>query len=162
MLLSMRARRIFPVLVLAALGAPAAVFGQAAAESAVDRPGIGTLVPALDRVESETNELQSLGRLALGDLRVVRVGSVLATGERGAFEDALARNRTQVDELRRFLSTADLQVVGADEVAMTLGEYLNGNDVGVREVVAVDVAGSAVTLFVDEPELEVGVERTTP
>lgn len=157
----MRARRILPVLALAALGGPAAVFGQAA-ESVVDRPGIGTLVPALDRVESETNELQSLGRLALGDLRVVRVGSVIATGERGAFEDALARNRTQVEELRRFLSTADLQVVGADEIAMTLGEYLNGNDVGVREVVAVDVAGSAVTLFVDEPELEVGVETTTP
>jgi hypothetical protein len=160
MLESMRARRILPVLVLAALSAPAAVFGQAAVESAVDRPGIGTLLPALDRVGTETNELQSLGRLALGDLRVVRVGSVIASEERGTFEEALARNRTQVEELRKFLSTSDLQIVGADEATMTLGEYLNGNDVGVREVVAVEVAGSAVTLFVDEPEVEVGVERT--
>ena len=90
----------------------------------------------------------------------MRVGSVIGNDERGTFEEALARNRTQVDELRKFLSTADLQVVGADEVTMTLGEYLNGNDVGVREVVAVDVAGGAVTLFVDEPEVEVGVETT--
>ena len=132
------------------LSAPSAAFGQ---DTAADRPGIGTLVPALDRVETETNELQSLGRLALGDLRVVRVGSVIGDAERETFEDALARNRTQVDELRKFLSTTDLQVVGADEVTMTMGEYLNGHDVGVREVVAVDVAGGAVTLFVDEPEV---------
>jgi hypothetical protein len=89
-----------PVLLVAILVAPAAARGQAGAESAADRPGIGTL------------------------------------------------------------STADLQIVGADEVGMTLREYLNGNDVGVREVVAVDVAGGAVTLYVDEPEVEVGVERT--
>ena len=156
----MTTSRILSLAAVLALLAPAAAYAQAGAESAVDRPGIGTLVPALDRVESETNELQSLGRLALGDLRVVLVGSVIGGEERGTFEDALARNRTQVDELRKFLSTTDLQVVGADEVTMTLGEYLNGNDVGVREVVAVDVAGSAVTLYVDEPEVEVGVERT--
>jgi hypothetical protein len=141
-----------------ALGAPAAAFGQAGAESATDRPGIGTLVPALDRVEDETNELQSLGRVAVGDLRVVRVAGVVAGDERATFEEALARNRTQVDELRSFLRTTDLQVVGADAATMTLREYLNGNDVGIRQVVAVSVTGSAVTLFVDESELEVGVE----
>ena len=148
------------LLLVAILAAPAAARGQVGTESAADRPGIGTLVPALDRVESETHELQSLGRLALDDLRVVRVGSVLGVDERGAFEDALARNRTQVDELRKFLGTTDLQVVGADDVTMSLAEYLNGNDVGVRQVVAISVSGGAVTLFVDEPELEVGVERT--
>ncbi len=141
-----------------ALGAPAAALGQAGAESATDRPGIGTLVPALDRVEDETNELQSLGRVAVGDLRVVRVAGVVAGDERATFEEALARNRTQVDELRSFLRTTDLQVVGADAATMTLREYLNGNDVGIRQVVAVSVTGSAVTLFVDESELEVGVE----
>ena len=160
MLVSVRSRRILPVLVLAALGAPAAAHAQVGADSATDRPGMGTLVPALDRVETETNELQSLGRLALGDLRVVRVRGVIGDAERGTFEDALARNRTQIEELRKFLSTTDLQVVGADEVPMTMGEYLNGHDVGVREVVAVDVAGAAVTLFVDDPEVEIGVERT--
>jgi hypothetical protein len=156
----MTTRRILRLIVMLGLAAPAAAYAQAGAESAVDRPGIGTLVPALDRVQSETNELQALGRLSLGDLQVVRVGSVIVGEERGTFEEALARNRTQVDELRKFLSTTDLQVVGADEVTMTLGEYLSGNDVGVREVVAVDVAGAAVTLFVDEPEVEIGVERT--
>ncbi len=156
----MTTRRVVSFAALLALVAPAAAQAQAGAESAVDRSGIGTLVPALDRVESEANELQSLGRVVLGDLRVVRVASVIASAERGTFEDALARNRTQVDELRKFLSTTDLQVVGADEVTMTLGEYLTGNDVGVREVVAVDVAGGAVTLYVDEPEVEIGVERT--
>ncbi len=156
----MSIRRTLHLMGILVLVAPAAARGQAGAESAADRPGIGTLVPALDRVESETHELQSLGRLALGDLRVVRVGSILGVDERAAFEDALARNRTRVDELRKFLATTDLQVVGADDVAMTLSEYLNGNDVGVRQVVAVSVSGGAVTLFVDEPELEVGVERT--
>jgi hypothetical protein len=156
----MTMRRSLSLIVFLCLAGPVAARAQEGVESAVDRPGIGTLVPALDRVESETNELQSLGRLSLGDLRVVRVGSVIATEERETFEEAVARNRTQVDELRKFLSTTDLQVVGADEVTMTLGEYLNGNDVGVREVVAVDVAGGAVTLFVDEPEVEVGVEST--
>lgn len=152
--------RILCLISVLAMAPPDAAHGQAGADSVADRPGIGTLIPALDRVESETNELQSLGRLALGDLRVVRVGSVLGGDERGTFEEALARNRTQVDELRQFLSTTDLQVVGEDEVAMTLREYLNGNDVGIRQVVAVSVTGGAVTLFVDEPELEVGVERT--
>lgn len=156
----MTPRRILRLTVILTLAAPVVAYAQAGAESAADRPGIGTLVPALDRLESETNELQSLGRLALADLRVVRVESVLAGDERGTFEEALARNRTQVDELRQFLSTTDLQVVGDDEVAMTLRDYLNGNDVGVRQVVAVSVSGGAVTLFVDEPELEVGVERT--
>ena len=113
-------------------------------------------------MESETNELQSLGRVALGDLRVVRVGSVVAGDERETFEEALARNRTQVDELRQFLSTTDLQVVGPDAATFTLGEYLNGNQVGAREVVAVDVTGGAVTLFVDEPEVVIGVEGRTP
>ena len=154
----MTIRRSLPLIALLSFAVPAVALGQAGAESATDQPGIGTLVPALDRVESETHELQALGRVALGDLRVVRVGSVIAGDERGTFEDALARNRTQVDDLRKFLSTSDLQVVGADETTMTLGEYLNGNDVGVREVVAVDVTGGAVTLFVDEPETEVGVE----
>ena len=156
----MTPRRILSLAAVLALVAPAVAYAQAGAESATDRPGIGTLVPALDRVGSETSELQSLGRLTLGDLRVVRVASVIGSEERGTFGDALARNRTQVDELRKFLSTTDLQVVGADEVTMTLGEYLSGNDVGVREVVAVDVAGNAVTLYVDEPEVEVGVEST--
>ena len=156
----MSIRRTLQLMGILVLVAPAAARAQVGAESAADRPGIGTLVPALDRVESETHELQSLGRLALGDLRVVRVGSILGVDERAAFEDALARNRTRVDELRRFLATTDLQVVGADDVAMSLSEYLNGNDVGVRQVVAVSVSGGAVTLFVDEPELEVGVERT--
>ena len=156
----MTLRRSLSVIAFVSLAGPVAAYAQAGVESAVDRPGIGTLVPAVDRVASETNELQSLGRMALGDLRVVRVGSVIAAEDRGTFDEALARNRTQIEELRKFLSTTDLQVVGADEATMTLGEYLNGNDVGVREVVAVDVAGSAVTLFVDEPEVEVGVERT--
>jgi hypothetical protein len=158
----MTMHRSLSLIVVLSLTGPLTAYAQAGAESAVDRPGIGTLVPAIDRVETETNELQSLGRLALGDLRVVRVGGVVAAEDRGTFEEALARNRTQVDELRKFLSTSDLQVIGADEATMTLGEYLNGNDVGVREVVAVDVAGGAVTLFVDEPEVEVGVERTMP
>ncbi|HET6361485.1 MAG TPA: hypothetical protein VFH11_05450 [Gemmatimonadota bacterium] len=156
----MTTQRVFRLIVMLVLAAPVAAYAQAGAESTVDRPGIGTLVPALDRVESETNELQALGRLSLGDLQVVRVGSVIGGEERGTFEEALARNRTQVEELRKFLSTTDLQVVGADEVTMRLGEYLSGNDVGVREVVAVDVTGAAVTLFVDEPEVEIGVERT--
>ena len=155
-------RRSLSLYVLLCLAAPASAYAQAGAESAVDRPGIGTLVPALDRVESETNELQSLGRVALGDLRVVRVGSVVTGDERETFEEALARNRTQVDELRQFLSTTDLQVVGPDAATFTLGEYLNGNQVGAREVVAVDVTGGAVTLFVDEPEVVIGVEGRTP
>lgn len=157
---AMRSLRALPWILLLTLAAPAAALGQTGAESAADRPGIGTIVPALDRVGDETNQLQSLGRLAVGDLRVVRVAGVVADDERATFEEALARNRTQVDELRQFLRTADLQVVGDDEVSMTLREYLNGNDVGVRQVVAVSVSGGAVTLFVDEPELEVGVEST--
>jgi hypothetical protein len=153
----MRPVRALPWIVLLALAAPAAAFGQAGAESATDRPGIGTLVPALERVAEETNELQSLGRLAVGDLRVVRVAGVVTGDERATYEEALARNRTQVDELRSFLRTTDLQVVGLDAGTMTLRDYLNGNDVGVRQVVAVSVTGGAVTLFVDESELEVGV-----
>ena len=67
--------------------------------------------------------------------------------------DSAARTHPQqVDELRKFLSTSDLQVVGSDATTITLGEYLNGNEVGAREVIAVDVTGGAVTLFVDQPE----------
>jgi len=87
---------------------------------------------------------------------------VIAGDERATYEDALARNRTQVDELRKFLSTSDLQVVGSDATTITLGEYLNGNEVGAREVIAVDVTGGAVTLFVDQPEAVIGVEGRTP
>ncbi|HET6638880.1 MAG TPA: hypothetical protein VFH82_08880 [Gemmatimonadota bacterium] len=158
----MTIRRSLPLIALLSFAVPAAALGQAGAESAADQPGIGTLVPALDRVESETHELQALGRLAIGDLRVVRVGSVIAGDERATYEDALARNRTQVDELRKFLSTSDLQVVGSDATTITLGEYLNGNEVGAREVIAVDVTGGAVTLFVDQPEAVIGVEGRTP
>jgi hypothetical protein len=158
----MTMRRIPPLVSALCLATAAAAFGQSGTDSTTDRPGIGTIVPALDRVDGETHELQSLGRLAIGDLRIVRIAAVVAGDDRGTFEEALARNRTRVDELRQFLSTTDLQVVGDDDVTMTLGEYLNGNDVGVRQVVAVSVSGGAVTLFVDEAELEVGVESATP
>jgi hypothetical protein len=143
-----------------ALVVPATAFAQAGAESAVDRPGIGTLIPALDRSDTEANELQALGRLALGDLQVVRVGSVLDGGDRATFEEALAKNRTQIEELRKFLTTTDLQIVGADDVSMTLRDYLDDNDVGVSDVVAVNVTGATVTLFVDESAVEIEGEET--
>ena len=143
-----------------ALVVPATAFAQAGAESAVDRPGIGTLIPALDRTDGEVNELQSLGRLALADLRLVRVASVLDGDDRATFEEALAKNRTQVDDLRKFLTTTDLQIVGADDVAMTFRDYLDDNDVGVSDVVAVNVTGATVTLFVDESAVEIEGEET--
>ena len=143
-----------------ALVVPANAFAQAGAESAVDRPGIGTLIPALDRTDGEVNELRSLGRLALADLRLVRVASVLDGDDRATFESALARNRTQVDDLRKFLTTTDLQIVGADDVSMTLRDYLDDNDVGVSDVVAVNVTSATVTLFVDESAVEIEGEET--
>ena len=152
--------RIPFLIVTFAIALPATAVAQAGGTDAVvDRPGIGTLVPALDRVDSETNELQALGRLALADLRVVRVGSVLDSDDRATFEEALAKNRTQVGELRKFLTTTDLQIVGADDVSMTFQDYLDGNDIGVSDVVAVNVTGGTVTLFVDESNEESSAEE---
>ena len=149
------------LIVTFAIALPATAAAQAGGTDAVvDRPGIGTLVPALAGVESETHELQALGRLALADLRVVRVGSVLDGDDRATFEGVLAKNRTQVDELRKFLTTTDLQIVGADDVAMTFRDYLDENDIGVNDVVAVNVTGATVTLFVDESPVEIEVEET--
>lgn len=156
----MTMRRILGLLAAFAV-VPAAALGQTgSADSAADRPGIGTLVSALDRVGSEMNELQALGRLPLADLQVVRVGNVLDGNDIATFEEALAKNRTQVDELRKFLTTTDLQIVGADEVSMTFRDYLDGNDVGVSDIVAVNVSGGKVTLFVDESNEEGVVEGT--
>ncbi|MGH7567233.1 MAG: hypothetical protein ACREK2_10425 [Gemmatimonadota bacterium] len=152
--------RIPFLIVTFAIALPATAIAQAGGTDAVvDRPGIGTLVPALDRVDSETNELQALGRLALADVRVARVGSVLDGDDRATFEEALAKNRTKVDELRKFLTTTDLQIVGADDVAMTFRDFLDGNDVEVSDVVAVSVSGGTVTLFVDESTEESSAEE---
>ncbi len=157
----MTMRRILGLLAVFAVVAPTAAFGQTgSADAAVDQPGIGTVVFALDRVGSERNELQAVGRLALANLRVVRVRSVLDAADLPLFEETLAKNRTEVDELRKFLTTTDVAILGADNVAMTFRDYLADNDVAVNDVVTVDVSGGTVTLFVDESNEESAVEET--
>ncbi|HYO46800.1 MAG TPA: hypothetical protein VEY33_08950 [Gemmatimonadota bacterium] len=106
------------------------------------------------------NELQALGSLALADVRVVNVEVVLDGDDLSVFDEALAKNRTVVDELRKFLTTTDIRITGADNVAITFRDYLSDNEVGVSDVVAVGVSGGTVTLFVDNPTEESVVEET--
>lgn len=145
-------------LVLACL-LPAPLYGQTeTADTAVNRPGLGTVVSALDRVRTESNELEGLGTLSFADIRIVRVNAVLDSDDLRLFDGAFARNRSAVDELRQSLATSDIQVVGNDEVAMSLRAYLN-DTVGINDVVAVNVAGDSVTFFVDESAVENTVGR---
>ena len=128
------------------------------ADTAINRPGIGTVVTALDRVATETNELMALGSLAFSDIRIVNVGAVLGGDDLRLFDEAFARNRSGVVELRKIIATSDIQVVGKNRFVLSLREYLN-DTVGVNDVVAVNVSGGRVTLFVDEPVALIGVSR---
>jgi hypothetical protein len=146
----MRTRIVALSAALAVL-APAAAIGQTDDVDAVaDQPGIGTLVSSLDRLELEVQELQSLGRLTPADVRVVGIGSALAGDEFATFQDAVARNRTEIDELRKFLTTSDVAVIGDDTVPIALRDYLGDAGVGLSDVVAVNVTGTTVTFFVEQ------------
>lgn len=138
---------------------PAPLLGQTeTADTAINRPGIGTVVSALDRVATETNELMALGSLAFSDIRIVNVGAVLGQEDLRLFDEAFARNRSRVVELRKVLATSDIQVVGKNRFILSLREFLN-DTVGVNDVVAVNVSGGTVTLFVDEPVALIGMSR---
>lgn len=141
-----------------ALLVPAAATGQVNGDAVADRPGIGTLVSSLDGLDGEVRELQSLGRLTRADIRVVDIGSALNPDEIATFEDAIARNRTAVDELRKFLPTTDVAVIGDDTVPIALREYLSDAGIAVSDIVAVNVTGATVTFFVGESPIQIEPE----
>jgi hypothetical protein len=148
--------RIIAWNVALALLVPAAAIGQAEGVDAVaDRPGIGTLVSSLDGLDREVQELQSLGRLTRADIRVVGIGGALNPDEVATFHDALARNRTAIDELRKFVTTSDVAVIGDDTVPIALRDYLGEAGVAVSDIVAVNVTGNTVTFFVGESPIEI-------
>jgi hypothetical protein len=152
--------RIFAWSAALALLVPAAATGQTDGDAVADRPGIGTLVSSLDGLDREVRELQSLGRLTRADIRVVAIGSALNPDEIATFQDAVARNRTAVDELRKFVTTSDVAVIGDDTVP-TLREYLGDAGIAVSDIVAVNVTGATVTFFVGESPIEIGPEGMT-
>ncbi|CAN5850553.1 hypothetical protein BH20GEM1_BH20GEM1_12090 [soil metagenome] len=142
-----------------ALLAPAAAIGQTEGVDAVaDRPGIGTLVSSLDGLDREVQDFQSLGRLTRADIRVVGIGSALNPDEIATFHDALARNRTAIDELQKFVTTSDVVVIGDDTVPIALRDYLGEAGIAVSDIVAVNVTGNTVTFFVGESPIEIEAE----
>jgi hypothetical protein len=154
--------RIVACIAALALLVPAAAIGQAEGVDAVaDRPGIGTLVAALDGLDRQVQELQSLGRLTRADIRVVGIGSALNSDEIATFQDAIARNRTAIDELRKFVTTSDVAVIGDDTVPIALRDYLGDAGVAVSHIVAVNVTGTTVTFFVGESPIEIDAEGMT-
>jgi hypothetical protein len=148
--------RIFAWSAVLALLVPAAATAQTDGDAVADRPGIGTLVSSLDGLDREVRELQSLGRLTRADIRVVSIGSALNPDEIATFQDAIARNRTAVDELRKFVTTSDVAVIGDDTVPIALREYLGDAGIAVSDIVAVNVTGATVTFFVGESPIEIG------
>jgi len=150
--------RIFAWSATLALLVPAAATGQTNGDAVADRPGIGTLVSSLDGLDREVRELQSLGRLTRADIRVVDIAGALNANEIATFQDAIARNRTAVDELRKFLTTTDVAVIGDDTVPIALREYLADAGIAVSDIVAVNVTGATVTFFVGESAIEIGPE----
>ena len=144
-----------------ALLVPAVATGQTDGDAVVDRPGIGTIVSSLDGLDREVHELQSLGRLTRADIRVIGIGSALNPDEIATFQDAIARNRTAVDELRKFVTTSDVAVIGDDTMPIALREYLGDAGIAVSDLVAVNVTGATVTFFVGESPIEIRPEGTT-
>jgi hypothetical protein len=148
--------RIFAWSAALALLVPAAATGQTDGDAVADRPGIGTLVSSLDGLDREVLELQSLGRLTRADIRVIGIGGALNPDEIATFQDAVARNRTAIDELRKFVTTSDVAVIGDDTVPIALRDYLGDAGIAVSDIVAVNVTGATVTFFVGESPIEIG------
>lgn len=153
-------KRILVLSAALALAIPAAASGQTdRVEAVAARPGIGTLVTALDGLEREVHELQSLGGLREADIRAVGIGSALADDEIATFQDALSRNRAEIVEMRKFLTTTDLAVIADDAARIPLRDYLGYAGIGVRDIVALSVMGGTVTLFVEDA-LQVRIVET--
>ena len=153
--------RILVLSATLALVVPGSANGQTdGVEAVTARPGIGTIVTALEGLDGEVRELQSLGRLTPTDIRAQGIGSALEDDEIATFQDALSKNRGEIVEMRKFLTTADVTVVEDDNVPIPLREYLGYTGIAVDDIVALNVTGGSVTLFVDDALLQVRIVET--
>lgn len=145
----MKVRILLAAAAIAAL--PAAALAQDPnAIDATGEPGYGTLIASLQASDKELAELEALEGVALADVEVVFVGEVVA-GESAALDKEIAKSQAGIDALQEFLNTTDIEIVGDENVALSFSDVLGGSDAGVGDVVAVNVSGGRVTLFVLDP-----------
>lgn len=138
-------------LFLAALLPGAALAQTPDASTTAGEAGYGTLIASIQGADQELAELQALQGLALTDVRTVIVDDALAGKESPAVDHALEGSPEGVEALREFLNTTDIVIVGDDNVELSFRDVLGGRNAGVGDVVAVNVTGGQVILFVLEP-----------
>lgn len=158
----MRSRSLFLAAALAAALPAAALAQDPYASDATAEPGYGTLVSSLQTADAELAELEALEGVALADVQVVDVDDVLADDQSVAFDQARIENEAEIAALQEFLNTTDIQIVGDENVALSFSDVLAESDAGVGDVVAVNVSGGQVTLFVlEDTDEETEVEGMT-
>ena len=122
------------------LGVPA----QASAQQQTTRQAtVGNLIAALNNIRASIQDVQALNNLTINDVQVVNVDNVLNNNNVEAFNNALNRNKTDINVLRNFLNNS----VNNNTVEV-IKQALNNTNVVVTDVVAIDVlSGGDVIVF---------------
>lgn len=118
----------------------------------VGQATFGNLIAALNNIAVNIENLQVLNNLInVGDinagdinLQVVRVGDVLSGNNVNALNNALNRNQVNIGVLQNLLNNNTLNV----DLQNVLTNFLNNNNIDIRDVVAIGVNVDTGTIIV--------------
>jgi hypothetical protein len=133
----MRNVRTALVIALLATTIPAIALAQGGNRQATGQPNFGTLISSMNNTAAEMTELNELKNLTATNVRVVNIEDLLKGNNVEAFNNALNRNKAETAKLTSALNGNKV-----------LTDYLKTNNIAVSRVVAIDVSGGVVTLFV--------------
>ncbi len=110
------------------------------------QPNYGQLISALNRTQSTTAQLASMKNLTTNNIKIVKVQTIVTPDNMTALNAAVTRNQAQLAALRRTLSNMPLTAT-LDNSQITFAQFLTDNKLDVNRVVAADVAGANVVVY---------------
>lgn len=105
------------------------------------------LIAAVNNTRTESSRLAAMQNLTTNNVRIVKVQTIVGPEGATALNAALARDQAQVAALRQTLSNTRLTAT-TDNSTITIGQFLADNKIDTSRVVAVDVTGGSVIVFV--------------
>mgnify|MGYP001217605285 CR=1 FL=1 len=110
------------------------------------QPNYGQLISAMNRTRSTTAQLASLTNLTTNNVKIVKVQTIVTPDNMSALSAAVARNQAQLAALRRTLANMRLTAT-LDNSQITFAQFLTDNKLDVNRVVAADVTGGNVLVY---------------
>ncbi len=105
------------------------------------------VIADLNQTSVKTAQLAAMQNLTTNSVHIVKVQSIITPAVMPQLSAAIVRNQRQLASMRQALSTTHITAT-TDNSTITVAQFLADNKIDMTRVIALDVAASNITLFV--------------